>query len=255
MPVAEYDEDMRPFDEKKLSKLSHDISFSHVEETLSTNDDLKVAAASGAPDYTLIVADRQTAGKGRIGRSFYSENGLYMSILLPLQKGTFAFVTHACAVAVARAITELTGKVALVKWVNDVYVEGKKVCGILTESVVAQGKRRIVLGVGVNIDTPENAFPEEIRAIAGSIHADRSDLAARILFHLFTLLDAGDLDRIRREYRALSFLIGKKINVYKEKSCRAATCTGLTSDLALSVVYEDGEREDLISGEVSVRLF
>ena len=254
-PVAEYDENMKDFDVEKLRELPHFVTFSHVEETASTSDDLKAVAREGAADYTLRVADRQLAGRGRVGRSFYSENGLYMSVLLPAKEETFPYVTPIAAVAVARAIRELTGEPALIKWVNDVFVNGKKVCGILTESVETSGRRRLVVGIGINIDTPQEEFPEDIRETAGSIHADRSALAARILTHLFSLLDEGDLDAIRSEYRALSFLIGREITVQKENGCLKATAIGLTNDLALSVRYEDGNTEDLRTGEVGVRLF
>lgn len=178
-----------------------------------------------------------------------------MSILLPDQEVTSRFITHIAALAVARAIEETAGETARIKWVNDVYVKGRKVCGILAESMIAMDYRRFVIGIGVNLDTPEDAFPEEIRAIAGSIHADRSTLAARILHHLFTILDNDDLDAIRREYRERCFLVGKEVDVIKEKSCRKATVTGLTDALALSVRYENGDREDLAFGEVSLRLF
>ena len=250
-----YDKDMKPFDNTSLLGLSHPTALSHVAETHSTNDDLKVAARNGAPDYTLRVADRQSFGRGRGEHSFYSEGGLYMSILLPFQEERFSFVTPIAAIAVARAISELTGESAKIKWVNDVYVRGKKVCGILSESIVAQGKRRVICGIGINLNTAPDAFPEEIREIAGSISADRSELAARILKHLYLLLDITDLDTIREEYRALSFLIDREITVYKEKGCLSATVLGLTEDLSLSVRYKDGTRENLIAGEVGIRLF
>lgn len=245
---------MKYFNVNALKKLPHPVFCIHVEETSSTNDDLKVLARRGSADYTLILADRQSAGKGRLGRSFYSEGGLYMSILLPFDNATAFFLTHIAALAVARGIEELTGEGALIKWVNDVYVRGKKVSGILAESIVSPRGRHIVLGIGVNLDTPEQGFPMEIRAIAGSIHADRSLLAVRILHHLFTLLDAGDLDLVRREYAERCFLVGKQAEVIKENSCRKATVTGLTENLALSVRYESGETEDLAFGEVSLRL-
>ena len=245
---------MKDLDRKAFSLLPRSVTLTHVAETASTNDDLKIAAREGAPDYTLLIADRQVAGRGRVGRSFYSENGLYMSILLPIRENILTYVTPIAALAVARAIRELTGDTTMIKWVNDVYVGSRKVSGILTESVVVDGIRRLVLGIGVNLDTPQEDFPEEIRSIAGSIHAGRSALASRILDHLFTLLDEGDLDAIRREYRALSFLTDKQVTVQKESGCLKATVLGITDTLALSVRYENGIREDLIAGEVGIRL-
>ena len=208
------------------------------EETGSTNDDLKAAALSGAPDLTVRIADRQVAGRGRQNRFFFSENGLYMSVLLSVKNEVFPFVTAAAAVAVAKAI-------------NDVYLDGKKVCGILCESVVANERRRVVVGIGVNLNTPEEAFPKEIRGIATSLNADRFDLAKDILTRLCRLLDQS-AQTICDEYRALCFLVGRSVLIQKENGCRTATVMGLTESLALCVRYEDGSLEELIAGDVSV---
>lgn len=239
-------------DQTLFSSLPHEVHLSFYAETVSTNDDLKVAARLGAPDYSLFIADRQTGGRGRTGHSFFSEKGLFMSILLPVKEELFDFVTPIAAVAVSRAIGDLTGENALVKWVNDVYINGKKVCGILTESVIAEGSRRVVLGIGVNLDLPESAFPAELRGTAASVSADRNALALRILHRLFELMDEGDLGAVRNAYRELCFLVGREIFVKKEGGRLKATALGLTDSLALSVRYEDGTREDLIAGEVSV---
>lgn len=243
---------MKPIDKKIILSLPYPIVLSLTEETASTNDDLKVAAKEGAKDYTVRIADRQLAGKGRKGRSFFSEGGLYMSVLLPAY-GDLTLLTPTVAVAVAAAIRDLTEEDARVKWVNDVYVRGKKVCGILAESVVADNHRRVIVGIGVNLNTKEGDFPSEIRSIAGSIIADRSALAARILNNLFRLLQE-DPKRICAEYKKLCFLIGQKVTVQKEDGCRVATVLGLTDRLALSVLYDDGQTEDLIAGEVTLRL-
>lgn len=251
--AARYDKNMSNFDKNSILSLPYPLRLSHKEETTSTNDDMKAAAREGAPDFTLIVADRQTAGKGRLGRSFFSEGGLYMSLLLPYREETFRLLTHAAAVAVAEAIAELTGEDALIKWVNDVYVDGKKVCGILSESVDV-GTRRPIVGIGVNLNTPQQAFPAEIAGIAASVNADRSMLVKSILSHLLPLYLDGEKQEIQKRYRALSLLNGKSVLVQKQNDCRTATVLDLTDDLALSVLYEDGSREDLIAADVSLRL-
>ena len=176
-----------------------------------------------------------------------------MSVLLPAREKALPFVTTIAAIAVCRAVNELTGKCALIKWVNDVYVDGKKVCGILSESVVTEKGRRVIVGIGVNLCHPENAFPEEIKDIAGSVDADRTELAARILLHLFSLYDLSDPGALRKEYRALSFLLGKTVVVEKENDRREAIALGFTSTLALTVRYADGSTEDLLAGDVSIR--
>ena len=250
---GEYDGRVNEISKNRILSLPYPLRLSWTESTLSTNDDLKEMAKAGEADFTVRIADSQTAGKGRKNRSFFSKGGLYMSILLPFGENFF-LVTPIAAIAVAKAIRSLTGEDALIKWVNDVYVNGKKVCGILSESVVTEGGRRIVLGVGVNLATPQEGFPREIRDIAGSIDADRSELAARFLEEFFSRFCAGDATEIKKEYIALSFLVGKEVFIQKENGCLKATVLGFTEDLSLSVRYLDGRTEDLIAGDVSLRL-
>ena len=127
----------------------------------------------------MLVAESQTAGRGRLGRSFHSPvgTGLYMSILL---RPTFSaeralFITTAAAVAVCRAIEQETGLKPQIKWVNDIYLHEKKICGILTESSInfeTKGLKWAVLGIGLNLSEPEGGFPEEIRSVAGALFAE-----------------------------------------------------------------------------------
>lgn len=246
---------MKAFDlDSLLASLDRPLTISYLEETGSTNDDLKRAALSGAPDYTGEIAGRQLGGRGREGRTFFSEGGLYMSLLLPARPDVIPFVTHLAAVAVALAVRELTGETAKIKWVNDVFVKGKKVCGILTENISVGESRRLVLGIGVNLNTPTADFPAELRQIAGAVSCDATSLASLILRRFFDRFDAFSAEQLEEEYRALSFPRGTKITVIKEKGSREATVLGLTDALALEVLYEDGTQESLISGEVRLKL-
>ena len=229
------------------------IALTVTPETVSTNDDLKAAARAGAADYTVLIAKRQTGGRGREGRSFYSEGGLYLSVLLPWRGESAPFVTHLTAVAVARAIEREAGVTPTVKWVNDLFVMGKKVCGILTESVLVGETRRLIVGIGVNVNTPTETFPKEIKNIAGSVTCDTSSLAAATLNELFSLFDDFSVERVRESYRALCFPIGTELTVLKGDRSYDATAQGLSDDLGLIVAYPDGSRETLISGEVRVK--
>ena len=224
-----------------------------VSETGSTNDDLKEAARNGA-GVRALIAEKQTAGKGRQGRSFFSEGGVYLSAILPPLGEAAPFVTHIAAVAVAEAVRALTGENAEIKWVNDVYVNGKKVCGILCESVVTSGGRRYVAGIGVNVIEPKGGFPSDISQTAGAVHADRSALAGEILKRLFYHIAYFDRKKLQKKYSELCFLEGKEVIVVKPESEKQATVLGLTDDLGLLVRYEDGEIEALSSGEVRLRL-
>ena len=142
------------------------------DKTVSTNEEIKLIAESGE-EFTVAVAREQTGGKGRMGRKFESPvGGLYFSVLLKprFSAETCLKITTAAAVAMARAIEKVCGKSAEIKWVNDIYIKQKKVCGILTEGVFDAENGHIkyaVLGVGVNVATPKGGFPEEIRETAG----------------------------------------------------------------------------------------
>jgi BirA family biotin operon repressor/biotin-[acetyl-CoA-carboxylase] ligase len=235
-----------------------------VESVDSTNNVLKKLAAEGKDSGYVLIARQQTAGRGRLGRSFFSpESGIYMSLLLrphtPPQQTLF-FTTSA-AVAVCRAIEKTTSLKAEIKWVNDVYIGGKKVCGILTESSVSGGVTDwAVIGIGVNITPPKGGFPEEIadRACAifggGDCPDGFSDrLAAAIIVELDRVLKA---DRLvtAEDYRSRSFVIGKDVTATDGSSARRCRVLDVDDEAALIVRFEDGTKSRLYSGEVSVKV-
>ena len=150
----------------------------------STNDELKRRAAAGCPTGTVLVAERQTGGKGRLGRSFYSppRGGLYMSLLLrPALPASECMAVTACtAVAVAVAAEQICGRRAEIKWVNDIMMDGKKLCGILTEGALSAETGLfdyLVVGIGVNVASA--GFPEELREVATSMFGDVGNPAER----------------------------------------------------------------------------
>ena len=159
----------------------------------STNTILREMATKGAPECLVLVAEEQTAGKGRQGRSFHSpaDYGVYFSILLrpdSIASEAAALITSAAAVATAQAIEEVVGVKVGIKWVNDLFMDGKKVCGILTEAVTDLKSGSIgwvVIGIGVNVTTA--GFPAELSEIAGSIGVlgIRNQLAAAIIDELY----------------------------------------------------------------------
>lgn len=227
---------------------------SAVEVTGSTNDDLKVALLRGAKDGTVLFANRQTRGRGREGKNFLSPSGLYMSVILPLRADSAPYLTHVAAIAATIAIRDVTGEDARIKWVNDVYVRGKKVCGILCESVALPEGRRVIAGIGVNVDTPKESFSPELKEIAGTVSCDRTALAAAILKNLFDRIDDFSEISVKKEYRDLSLILGEEVDVIKGNRIKNALALDLTENLGLRVRYEDGSIEDLISGEVSLKL-
>jgi len=168
----------------------------HIYESLeSTNITAKEMALSGAESGTVVIANYQTAGKGRYGKSFHSppDHGLYMTIILHASELSFStptLVTALAAVSVCEAIEKISDKTAQIKWVNDILINERKVCGILTESVSMvdnPGVQRIIIGIGVNFNTPPAQFPDELQHIAGSLFETEktpittTQLAAEIL--------------------------------------------------------------------------
>lgn len=216
--------------------------------TESTNLYLKTEARQGAAGPRLVLADRQTGGRGRLGRSFQSPvgTGLYMSLLLPMPAGGPP-VTITAAVAVCLAIEELTGLSPKIKWVNDLFLRGKKVCGILAEGV----ENQVVVGIGVNVRTPEGGFPGA--PIAGTLEADvrRDALAGRIAAHFLHLLETGDASAILAAYRARMPLIGATVTYTRGDAIKTARILGVDADGGLTVDC-GGQTETLRAGEISL---
>ena len=233
----------------------------------STNTVLKEMAEAGEPEGLCLIAEEQTAGRGRLGRSFFSPpgSGLYMSLLLrPRQPAADAVNITACAaVAVARAIESLAPVRTGIKWVNDIIVDGRKVCGILTESSLDAESGRfdwVIVGIGVNTRSPEAGFPEELKALAGSAFGSapipelRCRLAAGILDQLTETLRDLKSREIYEEYRRLSLVPGHEILILSPgNSPEPAFALDIDEDYALLVRTADGEIHRLNAGEVSIR--
>lgn len=233
----------------------------------STNTVLKTMAAEDAPAGTAVLAAKQTAGRGRLGRSFFSPpaGGLYLSLLLrpDLSPADAPRLTSCAAVAVAEAVEELSGRATGIKWVNDVYMDRRKICGILTEAGMDLETSRVsyvVVGIGINLRTPEGGFPEEIRNIAGaafdglSVPDLRNRLAALVLDKLTDYASDPFSDTLFESYQARSLVPGRRITVLapgREPVPAEALC--LNRDYSLCVRFPDGTKKDLSSGEVSIR--
>ena len=231
----------------------------------STNTALRRAAKDGAAEGLVYIADRQTHGRGRMGRSFSSPagTGLYMSVLLRphISAESALLITTAAAAAMAEAIEDVSGRRSGIKWVNDILIGGRKVCGILTEAAFSVETGSIdyaVLGLGVNIREPEGGFPEELRSIAGAVcEKPVKDMRNRIAAGFLTRFGEyySDLEgrRFYSPYLSRLVLIGKKINVIKPSGTETAKAVGLDRDFRLEVEYPDGRTELLSGGEVSTR--
>ncbi|MBR0407511.1 MAG: biotin--[Clostridia bacterium] len=229
-----------------------DIPVQALPETDSTNTRLKEWAREGkiAAPY-LLTADCQTAGRGRLGRRFVSPlgTGLYMSILVsPPENTDSGKITILAAVAVCQAINELTGLQPKIKWVNDLFLRGKKVCGILAERI-DQG---VIVGIGVNLKTPPDGFPPEA-SIAGALDADinRFALAGTIARYFLDGMEKLDTDDAITYYRAHMPLIGQTIRYPQNGQEKNALVTGVADDGGL-VIQNDSGFHILRTGEVSL---
>lgn len=233
----------------------------------STNTCVRALAVQGCPEGTVLVAGSQTAGRGRLGRSFYSpgDTGLYMSVLVrpTLEASRAVLLTTAAAVAVCEALEAVTGRQAQIKWVNDVFLDGKKVCGILTEAAFGTESGTLeyaIAGIGINVYPPQGGFPEALQDIAGSVYPAaqpggvRNRLAAAVLARFWHYYRSLEKREFLPEYRRRSLVLGREIVIQQHGTERRATALAIDEDCHLLVQHPDGSEELLSTGEISVRL-
>lgn len=257
---------------QSISKyLDDDINLNiNVYKTIgSTNTFVKELASNGEAEGLVVISEEQTAGRGRFGRKFHSPKGtgIYMSILLkPKMHASESFlITTSAAVSVSRAIESISNKEAKIKWVNDVYCNNKKACGILTEASFDFESGLIeyaVLGIGINIVSPKEGFNTEIKDIATGIFDDeslvtpdiRSKLIAEVLNRFLSYYKNIKDKSFLKEYKERSLLINKEVNIITNKSTTSATVLEIDDECRLKVRMEDGTVKLLSSGEVSIKI-
>ena len=224
---------------------------------------------------SIIVAESQTAGRGRSGRTFVSpkKTGIYLSVIVMPEGGVKnpARITAFSAVAVCRAIEKLYGAEPSIKWINDIFLNGKKVSGILTEGTANFETGIIdsaIIGIGINIEPNEEFSKSGLSKVAGSIvdgTADKNDKKNSVTRAKFAAFVAGevlsvlqeDTTAVISEYKARSFIIGKTVEVHaladSDQGMYKATAVDITDDAALVVECSDGSRHTLSSGEVTLK--
>lgn len=253
-------------DKKILEQyLNQKLNITIFPELDSTNNYLKKLGSQGEKANTLIIAECQTGGRGRMGRSFYSPNGtgVYFSLLLrpEILAEKALSLTVMAAVAVAETVMRHSNGDVKIKWVNDVYIDDKKACGILTEGAINNNKKLdyAVVGIGINVIAPENGFPDDIKDIATSIFPGKTQdnikekIVAEVINRLFKMYNGFDTNYVDR-YKEYSFLTGKEINIISGEDIRPATVLGITDECHLLVKNEYGKTEEISSGDVSVRV-
>ncbi|MCR5823896.1 MAG: biotin--[acetyl-CoA-carboxylase] ligase [Lachnospiraceae bacterium] len=261
----------------KLKKAGFDIEIETYKTIDSTNSLLKRYAADGETRDLVAVAEEQTAGQGRRGRSFFSPkgSGLYLSFLLhprvPVEKA--ARLTTVAAVAEALAIENVTGFETSIKWVNDIWMRGKKISGILTEAQTSIEMGTLdycVVGIGINLTEPEGGFPEDIKDVAGAVY-DReekkenlkNDLAAELIGKFLSFYRTFPDSSYLEDYRKRCFCIGRDVTVITADHEMLGTAgpdrthahvLGVDEECHLHVRYNDGTEDFLSSGEISIKV-
>lgn len=239
----------------------------HVFNTLpSTNDYAKELAKDGAPEYTLVVADTQTHGKGRLGRRFESPSGtgIYMSFILrpTTTIETAQLITSCVAVAISKAIDSMCGSNTKIKWVNDVFLNGKKVSGTLTEGAIdfeTNSFSYAVVGIGINVRSVKGIFGDELTSIATSIEDEtglkvsRSRLIAEVFNNVYREMKHISDRSFLQEYRRRSLIIGEKVIVSQNGKDTYATALDIDESAGLLVMFQDGSTKVLNSGEARIR--
>ena len=231
----------------------------------STNALVRKKAEEGEIEGYTVVANEQTKGRGRYGRTFFSPQGtgFYLSILLRpphYSAGQAVRITTMAAVAMCEAIEEVSEEEARIKWVNDIYVKGKKVCGILTEASFGLESGLLeyaVLGVGLNVYHPAEGFPEEIKQRAGNLFDNTQDdiknrLVSSFLNNFMGYYACENPAAYIEKYQERSLVIGKQIKVISAGKTKDAFAYGIDDECRLLVRYENGETESLSHGEIDL---
>lgn len=253
-----------------LKKELPDYNIHYFDEIDSTNTFLKSIANEENIKKTIVVASKQLNGRGRLGRIFESpDGGIYFSLLVNSHNNNDdnLLITSIAAVSISRAIKKVCNIDTQIKWVNDIYIDDKKVCGILTEGIIDMEVGRIrsmIVGIGINFSTSINQFPKDIRNIVTSIYKEeklipknvnRNILVKEIINEIYNIWESLPNKDFLNEYRAKSNVIGKKVYLYnKDNTIEKAYVKNINDKAHLVVEMENGEKREIGSGEVTLRV-
>ena len=240
---------------KLASFLSEEIEILSFSSIDSTNTRAKTFLIEGKELPFLVTANKQTAGRGRQGKSFYSKKngGIYMSLAVGKDYVSTTAITSAAAVSVATAINDLTTYNAKIKWVNDIYIEGKKASGILCEAVKDSDNtlKGYIIGIGINTDIKK--FPKDIEDIATSVKADNKNLLASAVINNLLENLADKENSFLNLYKDLSLVLGKEIIYTENGNSKTAKALDIDKNGGL-IIEENGKLKTLSGGEISLKL-
>lgn len=231
----------------------------------STNSEAKLLAVQNAEHGTTIIAEEQTKGRGRFGRDFFSpsDSGIYMSIILKpkLSIENSVLITTAAAVAVCEAIEKFTNEVPQIKWVNDIFIGDRKICGILTEAVTnfeSGMMDSVIVGIGINVKTKNKDFPLELQNTAGSIFDDdnnfiRNQLTGSIINNVLKISENLKDKSFMQTYKERSLILGENILYKKNNDWYEGYALDIDDSGGLIVYTADSQKITLNSGEVSIK--
>jgi len=238
----------------------------YFEKITSTNTVLKELAQSGEPENTILLSEHQTAGRGRLGKTFFSPSGcgVYLSYLLrpEIKPKDSVFITVAAAVSMVRAIESIFNVKTQIKWVNDIYYNNKKLCGILTEGKILNQNTLsyAVLGVGVNIKTPPDGYPEDfaykttnLEKITGEISDDKKWKLIGEFINNFDKVFSDKSFSYVKEYKEASCIIDCEIEILSGEYKGIAHVVDI-DERARLIVKKDGKTILLDSGDISIRI-
>lgn len=242
--------------------LNHKLDIKVLDSIGSTNTELKNMARNDEPDGSVLIAKHQTSGRGRLGRSFYSpeNSGIYMSILFrpSFDASKAQLITAAAAVCVCRALENEGAKNLGIKWVNDIFMNDKKISGILTEVEFKRNSTELdflIVGIGINVTTSD--FPDDIKNIAGSVFdkndIDKNKITANILNSLCDFYNNIEALDFLEEYKTRSILKNRDVVLVSPNNEINAKVLGIDDKCQLIVEVSDGTISHISTGEVSVR--
>lgn len=245
---------------KYLSDYAADIKIETVDTIDSTNDEMKRRANNGEGEISLLVAQKQTKGKGTKGRSFFSPEGtgIYMSLLLrpDYTPQECTFLTTMAAVSCAKAIEKVTGIKMQIKWVNDLYLEGKKVGGILTQAHLSQNGKEVewaIVGIGINLSEPEGGFPEELKGIATTLSKKDVQIKNRLIGEIVNEFIACYRSLTKKEfieeYSKRLLGLNEKITVTEGNEEYTGTVKGIDEMCRLKITLPDGSEKIIGSAQ------
>lgn len=255
--------------QKYLNVDTPKIDINVIPTTNSTNTEVREKINTGISEGYLVIANEQISGRGRLGRYFFSpkDTGIYMSLLLRPNfcSGEQATqITTIAAVAVCEAIESVSKEKASIKWVNDIFVRNKKVCGILTEGSFNLESGHLdyaILGIGLNVYIPKGGFPDDLKQIAGSVlTSNQNDVKNRLVseilnrFFFYYKGVQNDSSNYVEEYRKRCFVIGREVSLISSDKPKTATIIDIDDQCRLKVRYKDGTEEYFSSGEIRIKV-